>query len=142
MAEKRYRIGDFAKLVGLSTYTLRYYEDQGLIVAQRDENGVRFYTEEDIRWGGFILHLKGTGMRLNELKRYVKLRAMGDTTITERREMLQKVRDNAEADIAELQMHLQVLGHKIDWYDGKVDHTIADSESFHDYLQRFNDEKG
>lgn len=69
MAEKRYRIGDFAKLVGLSTYTLRYYEDQGLIVAQRDENGVRFYTEEDIRWVGFILHLKGTGMRLNELKR-------------------------------------------------------------------------
>jgi len=126
--------------VGLSAYTLRYYEDQGLIVAHRDDNDVRFYTEADIRWIGFILHLKGTGMRLNDLKRYVQLRAQGDATIEERRDMLQKVKDDAEADIAELQMHLKVLGHKIDWYDGKVDQTIADTESFHDYLQQFNEQ--
>ncbi|NLR32327.1 MerR family transcriptional regulator [Levilactobacillus tujiorum] len=138
---RHYRIGEFAQLVGLSTYTLRYYEDQGLIKSHRDENGVRYYTERDIRWVGFILHLKGTGMRINDLKRYVQLRAEGDATIPTRRAMLQKAKDDAEADIAELQMHLQVLGHKIDWYDGKVDHTIADSESFHDYLQRFNDDK-
>ncbi|MFD1549422.1 MerR family transcriptional regulator [Levilactobacillus fuyuanensis] len=137
--QRRYRIGEFAKLVGLSTYTLRYYEDQGLVKSQRDENDVRYYTDEDIRWVGFILHLKGTGMRLNDLKRYVRLRAAGDATIPERRAMLQKTKDDAEADIAELQMHLQVLGRKIDWYDGKVEHTIADSESFQEYLQRFND---
>ncbi|WP_261810579.1 MerR family transcriptional regulator [Levilactobacillus humaensis] len=141
MADKQYRIGEFSKLVGLSTYTLRYYEDQGLIVSQRDGNGVRYYTENDIQWVGFILHLKGTGLRLNDLKRYVRLRAEGDSTITERRDMLQKTKDDAEADIAELQMHLKVLIRKIDWYDGKVDHTIDDSESFHDYLQQFNDTK-
>lgn len=101
--QRHYRIGEFAKLVGLSTYTLRYYEDQGLVKSQRDENGVRYYTDEDIRWVGFILHLKGTGMRLNDLKRYVKLRAKGDATIPERRAMLQKTKDDAEADIAELQ---------------------------------------
>ncbi|WP_125763521.1 MerR family transcriptional regulator [Levilactobacillus mulengensis] len=138
MHEKQYRIGEFSKLVGLSAYTLRYYEDQDLILSQRDENGVRYYTAEDIRWIGFILHLKGTGMRLNELKRYVQLRAQGDGTIGERRAMLQKVKDDAEADIAELQMHLKVLSRKIDWYDGKTDHTIPDTESFHDYLQKFN----
>ena len=138
--DRHYRIGEFAKLVGLSTYTLRYYEDQGLIKSRRDDKDVRYYTDQDIRWVGFILHLKGTGMRLNDLKRYVTLRAQGDATIPERREMLRKTQDDAEADIAELQMHLQVLRHKIDWYDGKVDHTIADSESFHDYLQRFNQE--
>ncbi len=137
---KQYRIGEFAKLVGLSTYTLRYYEDQGLIVAHRDDNDVRYYLEEDIRWVGFILHLKGTGMRLNDLKRYVRLRAQGDATIEERRDMLQKVKADAEADIAELQMHLEVLSHKIDWYDGKVDQTIADTESFQDYLQQFNEQ--
>ncbi|MFC6261724.1 MerR family transcriptional regulator [Levilactobacillus fujinensis] len=140
MMTKQYRIGEFAKLVGLSTYTLRYYEDQGLIVAHRDDNDVRYYLEEDIRWVGFILHLKGTGMRLNDLKRYVRLRAQGDATIEERRDMLQKVKADAEADIAELQMHLEVLSHKIDWYDGKVDQTIADTESFQDYLQQFNEQ--
>jgi len=138
LGKKQYWIGEFSKLVGLSAYTLRYYEDQDLILSQRDENGVRYYTAEDIRWIGFILHLKGTGMRLNELKRYVQLRAQGDGTIAERRAMLQKVKDDAEADIAELQMHLKVLSRKIDWYDGKTDHTIPDTESFHDYLQKFN----
>ena len=136
--EKHYRISEFAKLVGLSAYTLRYYEDQGLILSHRDENGVRYYTIEDVRWVGFILHLKGTGMRLNELKRYVQLRAKGDATIAERRAMLQKVKDDAEAEIAERQMHLKVLDHKIAWYDGKTGHTIPDTESFHDYLQKFN----
>ncbi|WP_061775660.1 MerR family transcriptional regulator [Levilactobacillus senmaizukei] len=139
MAEKQYRIGEFSQLVGLSTYTLRYYEDQGLILSQRDDNGVRFYTEHDIRWVGFILHLKGTGMRLNELKRYVKLRAEGDATIGERREMLQRIKNEAEAEIAERQLHLTVLEHKIKWYDEKQAHTIDDSETFHDYLQRFQD---
>jgi len=50
LADKRYRIGEFSKLVGLSAYTLRYYEDQGLILSQRDDNGVRYYVAEDIRW--------------------------------------------------------------------------------------------
>ncbi len=90
MAQEQYKIGEFAKLVGLSTYTLRYYEDQGLIMPQRDAAGVRFYTLEDVKWVGFILHLKGTGMRITELKQYVALRAQGDATIEARKALLQK----------------------------------------------------
>ena len=120
MAQEQYKIGEFAKLVGLSTYTLRYYEDQGLIMPQRDASGVRFYTLEDvIKWVGFILHLKGTGMRITELKQYVALQAQ------------------AEAELAERQANLQILTRKIDWYDGKLDQSIDQVESFETYLQRF-----
>lgn len=137
MAQEQYKIGEFAKLVGLSTYTLRYYEDQGLIMPQRDATGVRFYTIEDVKWVGFILHLKGTGMRITELKRYVQLRAQGDATIEARKALLEKTKAQAEAELAELQANLQVLTHKIDWYDGKLDQTIDSSESFETYLERF-----
>ncbi|MSD84273.1 MerR family transcriptional regulator [Lactobacillus curvatus] len=137
MAQEQYKIGEFAKLVGLSTYTLRYYEDQGLIMPQRDAAGVRFYTIEDVKWVGFILHLKGTGMRITELKRYVQLRAQGDATIEARKALLEKTKAQAEAELAELQANLQVLTHKIDWYDGKLNQTIDSSESFEMYLERF-----
>ncbi|WP_148484930.1 MerR family transcriptional regulator [Latilactobacillus curvatus] len=137
MAQEQYKIGEFAKLVGLSTYTLRYYEDQGLIIPQRDASGVRFYTLEDVKWGGFILHLKGTGMRITELKQYVALRAQGDATIEARKALLQKAKAQAEAELAERQANLQILTRKIDWYDGKLDQSIDQVESFETYLQRF-----
>lgn len=137
MAQEQYKIGEFAKLVGLSTYTLRYYEDQGLIMPQRDAAGVRFYTLEDVKWVGFILHLKGTGIRITELKQYVALRAQGDATIEARKALLQKTKAQAEAELAERQANLQILTRKIDWYDGKLYQSIDQAESFETYLQRF-----
>ena len=105
MDEQHYKISEFGKLVGLSAYTLRYYEEQGLIKPRRDTAGLRYYTLDDVKWVGFILHLKGTGMRINELKTYVQLRAQGDQTIEQRRALLQKTKSDAEADLAELQAH-------------------------------------
>lgn len=134
---KHYKIGEFAKLVGLSTYTLRYYENEGLVVSQRDENGIRFYTDEDIKWLGFLLHLKDTGMKLNDLKSYVKWRAQGDGTIAKRRALLKRMQEESEAEIREREANLEVLRRKIDWYDGKLDQSISHSETFEDYLKRF-----
>ncbi|WP_125571751.1 MerR family transcriptional regulator [Lacticaseibacillus songhuajiangensis] len=136
MAEKQYRIGEFAAKVGLSTYTLRYYEQEGLLLPQRDDNGQRYYTEADVRWLIFILHLKGTGMSMAQLKTYVRLRAQGDATIPERLALLRDVRSEAQAQIRALQNNLAVLSHKVDWYQGKVDSTIAADESFEEYLHR------
>lgn len=137
MAEKHYKIGEFVTLVGLSTYTLRYYEEQGLIKPQRDAAGLRYYTLEDVKWVGFILHLKGKGMRITELQNYVELRAQGDPTIEARKALLQQVKARAEAEVAELQANLVIMGRKIDWYDGKLDQSIGQLESFETYLQRF-----
>lgn len=58
MAETIYKIGAFSKKVGLPNSTLRYYEDEGLIKPHYDDNGQRYYTDADIKWIGFILHLK------------------------------------------------------------------------------------
>jgi hypothetical protein len=42
---------------------------------------------------------------------------------------------------ARLQNNLAVLEHKIDWYQGKVDATIAEDESFEAYLNRLDQEE-
>ena len=136
-----YRIGEFATKVGLSTYTLRYYEQVGLLLPHRDANGQRFYTIDDVKWLIFILHLKGTGMTMTQLKTYVRLRAQGDATIKQRLTLLHDVAADAHAQIRALHNNLAVLEHKIDWYQGKVDATIAEDESFEAYLNRLDQEE-
>ena len=133
--EKKYKISEFAHLVGLSPYTLRYYENEKLITPHRYDNGQRYYTNHDIRWVGFLLHLKGCGMSMNEIKEYVKLRSQGDSTIPQRKALLQKVKANSLSKIKEMQFHLKILSHKIDWYDGKLNNR--DYGSFAEYLDRF-----
>ena len=45
----RYKISDLAKLLGVSTNTVRRYEDMGYISAVRDENsGYRYYDDDGV----------------------------------------------------------------------------------------------
>jgi len=138
--EKRYRIGDFAEIVGLNSPTLRYYEKEGLIKPNRSENGIRYYTDLDADWVRFLLHLKSTGMTIEQLKRYVKLRAEGDSTINQRIELLEEVRRNFEVEYQQLQDSWTMLNDKLDWYKGKVSGKVDDSEDFANYLQSLNHE--
>lgn len=136
--EKKYRIGDFSELIGLNSPTLRYYEKEGLIKPHRTENGLRYYTDQDAKWVRFLLHLKSTGMTIEQLKRYVKLRAEGDSTINRRIELLEEVRRNFEIEFQQLQDSWTILNDKLDWYKGKMGGHIEDDEQFSDYLQSLN----
>ncbi|MFD1421581.1 MerR family transcriptional regulator [Lactiplantibacillus songbeiensis] len=134
--EPHYTIGAFAKAVGLTAPTLRYYETEGLIEPHRLTNGRRYYEEADINWVKFLLHLKGTGMSISELKQYVQWRAQGDATIPQRLALLQQVKADFLVQFNEVQHHLQILNDKINWYEEKEAGLTADQENFHAYLQR------
>lgn len=43
-----YKIGDIAKLLGLSTQALRFYEQESVIIPQKSENGTRFFSVSDV----------------------------------------------------------------------------------------------
>lgn len=46
--EPRYIISIAAKMVGMQTYTLRYYEKIGIIEPSRSKGNIRLYSERDI----------------------------------------------------------------------------------------------
>ena len=48
MGEVTYSISQAAKLVGVETYVLRFWEEELLLEIGRSEKGYRFYTNEDI----------------------------------------------------------------------------------------------
>ncbi|WP_339060790.1 MerR family transcriptional regulator [Tepidibacillus marianensis] len=84
----KYRIGELSKAIGVSEHTLRYYEKEGLVVPERGSNNIRYYTEENKLWAEFILHMKDTGMSLEDLKRYTNSWELGDVGIPELLEIL------------------------------------------------------
>jgi len=46
--EPRYVISIAARMVGVQTYTLRYYEKIGIIEPSRSQGNIRLYSERDI----------------------------------------------------------------------------------------------
>ncbi|MBM7688068.1 transcriptional regulator [Enterococcus ureilyticus] len=112
-----YTISEFAEKIGISVYTLRYYEKEGLIEPVRNEYNYRVYGEEDLDWANFVIKLKNTGISLKEIKKYTQLRKIGDTTIPERKQLLLNHRIQIMAEYEKVKSHLELLDNKISLYE-------------------------
>jgi len=67
--EKTVQIGKLAKQLGITTRTIRYYEEIGLMgQSERLGGGTRTYTKDDILRLKFILKLKELGISLREMQ--------------------------------------------------------------------------
>ena len=115
-----YSIGEFSKIVGLSGHTLRFYEKEGLIKVNRDENNVRVYSDENKLWIESLLHLKNTGMSLKDMKRFAMWGHMGEKTMEERLDLLRNHRKKVVEDLEKLRQSLEHLDKKIDFYENEV----------------------
>lgn len=83
-------IKEFSTKTGLSIDTLRYYEQEGLLLPERDNNNYRFYTEEDYCWVQLLMKIKKTGMTLANIKMFASLQKEGDASLKERIILLQQ----------------------------------------------------
>ncbi|HAA6520769.1 TPA: MerR family transcriptional regulator [Listeria monocytogenes] len=115
-----FSIGEFSELVDIPSSTLRFYEKEGLIIPERDKNNLRTYSEEDANWLKFLLHLKGAGLSIEELKQYTIWRTTGDSTISERLNMLKEKKVVLEQEIERLQKNLDTVVRKIGIYEEKI----------------------
>ena len=66
-ANRAYGIGEVSDIVGVSTRTLRYYEEEGLLVPARTANGYRRYTPADLDRLQEILLLRHMEMSVAEI---------------------------------------------------------------------------
>ncbi|PZF85498.1 MerR family transcriptional regulator [Jiangella anatolica] len=66
------RIGDLARRTGTTTRALRFYESQGLLMAQRAPNGYREYDEDDLRLVNEIQTLQDIGFSLDDTRPFVE----------------------------------------------------------------------
>lgn len=97
------KIGELARKTGLTTKTIRYYEDIGLIPEpDRDLNDYREYSERAIDRLLFIRDAQGSGLSLTEVASILELREEGQGTCHHVAELL-------ERHLADLDEHLREL---------------------------------
>jgi DNA-binding transcriptional MerR regulator len=110
-------VGEAAERVGLTTYTLRWYEQEGLVApVGRDSAGRRRYTAGDVNWLLLLTRLRRTGMPVRDMRRYAELARQGDRTLGARRALFEAHRARVLRRMAELEEDLTVLNYKIDAY--------------------------
>ena len=67
-----YLIKTVSKISGVSVRTLHHYDEIGLLSPQKQENGYRYYSEEDMSFLQMILFYKYLGFPLKKIKELLK----------------------------------------------------------------------
>jgi DNA-binding transcriptional MerR regulator len=99
--ERSYRIGDVAERVGVTTRTIRYYEELGLLgtASARTKGAHRLYTEADIARLEELIRLRDLlGLTLEEL---VALAEAEEARAALRNQWAESATDNERARIVE-----------------------------------------
>lgn len=116
-----YTIKDVSEICNLTPYTLRYYEKVGLLPSiQRDENGKRQYTDEDLGWIQIINCMKATGMSIAYIKNYIELCMKENGSIIKRRKIMEEQKEIISEKLKSYTELLGIVNAKLDYYDEKI----------------------
>ena len=66
------KINELEDLLGVSRATIRYYEDQGLVLPPRAENGYRDYGDEEVQLFQKIIVLRKLGVGVPEIRELIE----------------------------------------------------------------------
>jgi DNA-binding transcriptional MerR regulator len=121
-----YSTNQVAQRLGITVYTLHYYDKQGLLpFVERDKNGTRIFKDSDFKWLDTIMALKNTGMTLKNIKQYVKWVIEGDATLTQRLECIKNQKKSVEKQMADLKKYLELLDYKQWYYETAIEAGTA-----------------
>lgn len=97
MKHNSYKIGDLARMFGVTVRTLRYYEELGLLESgERAASGHRHYPEKNLVYLKRIQQLKDYGLSLTEIRELFELARRDRSGKQVRRELGQKYRSKLE----------------------------------------------
>lgn len=103
-------ISEAASLSGLSTKTIRYYEEIGLIaLASRGGNGYRQYDRKDIEELSFLARARQVGFDLDECRQLVSLHQNSHRQSRHARQLVLEKSAQLQHRIDELQAMQRVL---------------------------------
>lgn len=117
--------------VGMTYETLKFYCNQGLVPnVQRDHNNHRIFSEKDIAWIKGLTCLKRCGMSIHEMKEYLALCLEGESTIPQRKNILEQKKVMLIQSMEELQKSIDY----IDWKQGFYDDVLSGKTKYYSNL--------
>ncbi|NIK54603.1 MerR family transcriptional regulator [Kribbella shirazensis] len=107
-AEQLVRIGEVARGAGVSVRAVRYYEQQGLLTAERSPSSQRLYRQDAVTLVRFIQQMYAAGLTSRRIAELLPCWDSGHTD-AEQRAMLRAERDRIQAKVDDLQAALDRL---------------------------------
>ena len=126
-----YTMKEACEKTGLSYETLKFYCNQGLVPnVKRDKNNRRTFDDKDVAWINSLNCLKNCGMSISEMKQYINLCLVGESSIPERKEILALKR---EALVKQLHQVQDCINY-IDWKQGFYDDVLSGKTKYYSNL--------
>ncbi|WDV47896.1 MerR family transcriptional regulator [Clostridiaceae bacterium M8S5] len=115
------KISEVSKISGISISALRYYEKQNAIRnIKRDEQGLRDYSDDDLKWIAFLSAMKNSRLTLSEIMEYANLYYTKNEDFRERLAVTKRCREKLANELQELQESISFLDKKIAFYEKKI----------------------
>ncbi|WOX13513.1 MerR family transcriptional regulator [Streptomyces sp. N50] len=106
--ERLIRIGEVARGAGVSVRAVRYYEQQGLLVAERSPSGQRLYRQDAVPLVLFVQQMYAAGLTSKRITELLPCFDSGHTD-AQQRAMLRAERERIQAKVDDLQAALDHL---------------------------------
>lgn len=131
-----YTMMQVCKETNMTYQALKFYCNEGLIPhVKRDKNNRRVFDERDVAWIQSLTCLKKCGMSIQEMKEYLALCLLGESTIPQRKEMLARKQEALHQTVRELQDSIAY----IDWKQNYYDEVLSGKRPYESNLIRAED---
>ncbi len=122
-----YTIKEVADKMEVSEHTLRFWAKSGFFpFLQRDNNNIRRFSENDLEWVRIVKCLRSVGTQNKDIKRYIDLCIIGDSTIKERYQIILDTKAKALEQMEELKKQLELLDYKENFYKNLIKNHLED----------------
>ena len=124
------QIGALAKQLGITTRTIRYYEEIGLMgPSHRIGGGTRMYAREDVLRLKFILKMKELGISLKEMQELAENYDINAQNFTQITPKLLKILDDHISKVDQKIANLSSLRRDIVAYRSRIDDILQGKQA-------------
>jgi len=115
-----YTVKQVSEITGISSYTLRFYDKEGLFPhLNRDEQNRRLFSEADVSSIETIQDLRKIGFSLAQIRSYLGAEERSDAKV--RRDIIMEQMNRLKSELAAVVRQMKMLQSKADLYEGVTD---------------------
>lgn len=123
-----YTIKEVSEKMDVSEHTLRFWAKSGFFpFVKRNENNIRIFSDNDLEWVKIVKCLRAVGTDNKAVKKYIDLCIIGDSTISERYEIIKNTKLKAESQMKDLKKQLEMLTYKENFYKNLIKNKSQDT---------------
>ncbi len=113
----KYTVKEVAEKLGMTTYTVRYYDNADLIPGvDRTAGNIRMFSDRNLAWLKLVHCLRMTGLPVDDVRKYIRMCLKGDSTIPERAELIFRQEKVLHEQLKVLNQQMEILKYKKKYY--------------------------